>query len=52
VHVKAFLAALSAGKPVPVSAEDGWAGLRLIEAAMQSNSTGLRAKLSPAKHPL
>jgi predicted dehydrogenase len=51
VHVRAFIAALAGGKPVPVSAEDGWAGLRLIEAAIQSNLTGVRAKLSPAKHP-
>ncbi|MSU36833.1 MAG: Gfo/Idh/MocA family oxidoreductase [Pedosphaera sp.] len=46
-HVAAFIAALSAGKTVPVTAEDGWAGLRLIEAAIESNRTGRRTKLSP-----
>lgn len=51
-HVAAFIAALSAGKPVPVTAEDGWAGLRLIEAAIESNRTGRRSKLSQAIHSL
>lgn len=44
-HVEAFIAALSAGKPVPVTAADGWVGLRLIEAAIKSNATGRRIKL-------
>ena len=45
-HVAAFMAALSAGKPAPVTAVDGWVGLRLIEAAIRSNATGRRIEVS------
>ena len=46
-HLESFVAALAGGKPVPVTAVDGLEGLRLIEAAIKSNATGRRIKLTP-----
>jgi len=36
-HLQAFLAAIAAGKRVPITAEDGLAGLRLIGATIAAN---------------
>jgi predicted dehydrogenase len=48
-HLEAFIAALAAGRRAPVTAKDGWTGLRLIEAAIESDSTGRRVKISPTR---
>jgi predicted dehydrogenase len=44
-HVLAFLAAVAHGTAAPVSADDGCATLRLIEAAIQSQNSGQRIEI-------